>query len=67
MNVNSYVKEQSPEGPIVVIIGAVSVGNPAMENDYGLDDVICVSNYNLSGACVCSKVATAFEEQWKIL
>ena len=38
--IQEYVKELSPEGtplwskPICYVIGAVSIGNPGMENDY---------------------------------
>lgn len=52
--------------PIVFVIGAVSVGNPGMDNDY-VDESICISNYPLSAACVCSKVCTYFEDLWKVL
>jgi rRNA small subunit pseudouridine methyltransferase Nep1 len=52
--------------PVCFVIGAVSVGNPAMDNDY-VDECICVSNYSLSAACVCSKLCDAFEDHWKVL
>ena len=52
--------------PIVFVIGAVSVGNPSMECEY-VDEQICISNYSLSAACVCSKLCDAFEELWKVL
>lgn len=67
VNINEYVKTLGAEiKPIVFVIGAVSVGNPGMENDY-VDESICISNYSLSGACVCHKVCGAFEELWKVL
>ena len=46
--------------PIVFVIGAVSVGNPAMEADY-IDECICMSKYSLSAAACCSMVCDAFE------
>jgi len=52
--------------PIVFVIGAVSVGNPAMEADY-IDECICMSKYSLSAAACCSMVCDAFEDLWGIL
>lgn len=67
VHMGEYIKQLGTEKkPIVFVIGAVSVGNPAMENDY-VDESICVSNYSLSAACVCSKVTTYFEDMWKVL
>jgi hypothetical protein len=38
VNINEYVKELGIEKkPLVFVIGAVSVGNPGMENDLGLE------------------------------
>lgn len=57
-----YVHDFSPVGSpeqfksIAFVIGAVSVGNPGMENDLGVDQSICIASCGLSAACVCSKV-----------
>ena len=54
------------------MIGAVSVGNPGMENDLGLDNKeyfhqnISISDHGLSAANVCGKVCTAMEKLWQI-
>ena len=69
VHLGEYVKQlmnQDPRKPVVFSIGAVSVGNPAMEVDY-IDECICISNYALSAACVCSKLCDAFEDLWKVL
>lgn len=67
VHLGEYTKEIAElKKPIVFVIGAVSTGNPGMENDY-VDECICVSNYSLSAACVCSKVCTYFEDHWKVL
>jgi rRNA small subunit pseudouridine methyltransferase Nep1 len=67
VHMGEYIKTLGVEKkPIVFSIGAVSVGNPGMENDY-VDECICVSNYPLSAACVCSKVCTYFEDLWKVM
>lgn len=34
--------------------------------DYA-DEEVCISNYSLSGAAVCSKVCYAFEDAWNII
>mmetsp|Transcript_23709 Transcript_23709/g.18128 ORF Transcript_23709/g.18128 Transcript_23709/m.18128 type:complete len:114 (+) Transcript_23709:451-792(+) len=67
VNVNEFLKEAADsKKPIVFVIGAVSVGNPGMEADY-INECICISNYSLSAACVCSKVCFALEDAWKVL
>ena len=67
VDINDYVKTLGVENkPLVFVIGSVSVGNPGMEADY-VDECISISNYSLSGACVCSKVCFAFEQLWKVL
>ena len=43
------LEEMDTERPIAFVVGAVSIGNPAMEID-GIDDCICVSSYSLSAA-----------------
>ena len=68
-----YTEILSPKGtdketkPIAFVIGAVSVGNPGMENDIVGDTSICISNTGLSAACVCAKICTAYEEHWGII
>lgn len=67
VHMGDFIKKLGVEKkPIVFVIGAVSVGNPGMDNDY-VDESICVSSYNLSAACVCSKVCTYFEDLWRVL
>ena len=71
IRMGDYVKElmgteEQQKKPIVFVIGAVSVGNPAMETEY-TDECVCISNYSLSAACVCSKVCEAFEDLWRVL
>ena len=45
-----YVQEFSPAGTkeqfksIAFVIGAVSVGNPGMENDLSVDQSICIAS-----------------------
>ena len=68
-----YVQQLSPAGTdehfksIAYVIGAVSVGNPGMENDLGIDESICIASCGLSAACVCSKVCEAYENHWGVI
>ena len=68
-----YVQEFSPAGTkeqfksIAFVIGAVSVGNPGMENDLSVDQSICIASQGLSAACVCSKVCQAYENHWGVV
>ena len=68
-----YTNELSPVGtneerkPICFVVGAVSIGNPGMENDFGCDTNICIASCGLSAACVCAKICTAYEEHWGII
>lgn len=45
-----YAEKFSPVGTpehfksICYVIGAVSIGNPGMENDLGIDDSICIAS-----------------------
>ena len=70
VNINSYLKHkmtgEALRKPIVMVVGAVSVGNPAMEADY-IDECICISKYSLSAAACCSMITDAFEGVWGIL
>ncbi len=51
-------------GPVVFAIGALAKGK--VEIDY-VDEEISISNYPLSGAAVCSRICTAFENLWGIM
>ena len=68
-----YVQDFSPIGTpqqfksIAFVIGAVSVGNPGMENDLDVDESICIASTGLSAACVCSKICLAYEEHWGVV
>ena len=72
-NIRDYVQDFSPVGTpqqfksIAFVIGAVSVGNPGMENDLNVDESICIASTGLSAACVCSKVCKAYEEHWGVV
>ena len=69
VNLNKYVQEIGvKKKPLVFVIGAVSVGNPGMENDLGLEqENISISKHGLSAACVCGKVCVAMEKLWGVL
>jgi len=54
------MKNVDKDKPCCFVIGAVSKGNPGMENDY-VDECVAISSYGLSAAAVCSKVTGAFE------
>ncbi|CAI2378143.1 unnamed protein product [Moneuplotes crassus] len=60
------LEEMDNDKPVAFIIGGVSVGNPAMEVE-GISDAVCISNYGLSAACVCTKLCSAFEAAWDVL
>ena len=68
-----YTNELSPRGtkeerkPIAFVVGAVSVGNPGMENNFGCHENICIASTGLSAACVCAKICGAYEEHWGIV
>lgn len=70
---DEYVEKFSPsETPekfksIAFVIGAVSVGNPGMENDLDVDESICIASTGLSAACVCSKVCQSYEQHWGVV
>ena len=67
VNLNEYVASLGVETkPLCFVIGAVSVGNPGMENDLAQEN-ISISDFGLSAANVCGKVCTAFEKLWKIV
>ena len=72
-SMKQYTNELSPKGtkeefkPIAFVVGAVSIGNPGMENNFGAETNICIASTGLSAACVCSKICTSYEEHWGIV
>jgi rRNA small subunit pseudouridine methyltransferase Nep1 len=67
VRINEWVKTLGVEKkPLVFVIGAVSVGNPGMENDL-VEESISISEHGLSAACVCGKITTAMEKLWEVL
>ncbi|ENN75316.1 ribosomal RNA small subunit methyltransferase NEP1 [Dendroctonus ponderosae] len=52
------------EDPIVIVVGAMARGN--LDVDYA-EETISVSNYPLSAALTCTKLCSAFEEEWGVL
>ena len=71
VNINDYVKSIGIEKkPMVFVIGAVSVGNPGMENNLVEEnggENISISKHGLSAACVCGKITTAMEKLWMVV
>ena len=63
-----YVQELSGDTPksIAFVVGAVSVGNPGMENDY-VETSISIASCGLSAACVCTKICYAYEQHWGVV
>ena len=68
-SMKQYAEILSPKGTdkefksIAFVVGAVSVGNPGMDNDilgHG-DTSICIASTGLSAACVCAKICSAYE------
>lgn len=66
--VNKYSPVDTPlwSKPICYVIGAVSVGNPGMENGY-VHESICIASCGLTAACVCAKLCAAYEEHWQVV
>ncbi|XP_057665255.1 ribosomal RNA small subunit methyltransferase NEP1 [Diorhabda carinulata] len=52
------------EEPIAIVIGAIARGS--IEVDY-TEDFFSISNYPLSAALTCTKLCSAFEEEWNVL
>ena len=71
VNINHYVKSLGIEKkPLVFVIGAVSVGNPGMDNDIVKEnggENISISKHGLSAACVCGKICGAMEKLWRVV
>merc|ERR1711879_192637 len=57
-NVHDFAESTPADGPTVFVIGAMAKG--VCKVDYA-DEEICISNYSLSAACVCSKLCYAYE------
>jgi len=51
------------DAPIVFVVGARAHGQ--VEADYA-DEVVSISNFPLSAAITCTKLCSAFEEEWNI-
>ena len=67
VNINDYVASLGIERkPLVFVIGAVSVGNPGMENEL-VQENISISKHGLSAACVCGKICTAMEKLYRVV
>ena len=67
-SMKTYVQELTGDTPksICYVIGAVSVGNPGMENDY-VETSISIASCGLSAACVCAKLCCAYEQHWGVV
>lgn len=50
--------------PIAIVVGAMAHGQ--VKVDYA-EETISISNYPLSAALTCTKICSAFEEQWNVL
>lgn len=57
------INAESPDEPIVVVIGAMAHGEAAV--DY-TEEAVCISKYPLSGALACTKIVSAFEDAWGV-
>lgn len=67
VNLNDFVKTLGVEKkPLCFVIGAVSVGNPGMENEL-VTRSISISKHGLTAANVCGKLVVAMEKLWKIV
>lgn len=65
VNIHEYVQSETPvDGPTVFVIGGMAKG--VCKVDYA-DEEICISNFSLSAAAVCSKLCFAYEEYWNII
>ena len=64
VNIHDFAESTPQDGPSVYIIGAMAKGVATAEY---ADQEICISNYSLSAACVCSKLCYAYEEMWNII
>ncbi|VDL59075.1 unnamed protein product [Hymenolepis diminuta] len=51
---------------IVIVVGAMAHGSIVSTAGDFLDEVVSISRFPLSGAQVCSRICTAFEEAWDV-
>lgn len=51
---------------VCYVIGAVSTGNPGMENNI-VTESIKISSQSLSAACVCQKLCCSYERLWGVI
>ena len=65
VNINEFVQQLDQNKPILFSVGAVSHGNPGMENDY-VNDSICISKFSLSASVALSKICNAYENFWNV-
>ena len=65
VEVGQYVRKLDRTKDVVFSVGAVSHGNPGMENDY-VDESICISRFGLSASVALGKICGAFEREWDI-
>ena len=66
VKLHEYVpKLAASPGPVVLVVGAVSKGDPGKENDY-VNDSICISKYNLSASACVARITNSFEDAWGI-
>jgi rRNA small subunit pseudouridine methyltransferase Nep1 len=64
VNIHDYVETTPLDSPTVFVIGAMAKG--VCKVDYA-DEEICISNFSLSAASVCSKLCYAYEEYFNII
>ena len=65
VNLREHLKPFA-DSSIVFAIGASPEGDPAKDTEYQ-DELVSISHYELSSACVCSKVVNAIGDIWGIL
>lgn len=64
VNIHDYVETTPCDAPTVFVIGAMAKG--VCKPEY-VDEEICISNYSLSAASVCSKLCYAYEEYFNVI
>jgi len=64
VNIDNFIAELNPQGPVVFVIGALSKGK--INPDY-IEKELAISPHPLSGAVVCSRVCQAFEKHWGVM
>jgi rRNA small subunit pseudouridine methyltransferase Nep1 len=63
VGIQDFVNSLEPERPVVFVVGGFSHGH--LDVDF-VEEYISVSEYPLSAAVVCSRLAGAFEELWGV-